>query len=151
MSYILRTWHCLNGECASEFESGAASPTCPVCKCVKVSWVPGGGHMMSPATLHNDRTVRSLAKSFGLSNLKSARQGEAAHPGVSQGKPMDERRFGPYGGIPWSDRPTAAFCPNPPNIKIAGPSDGSQKFKKHGGRIPTDIRPGLVDNRKVPV
>jgi hypothetical protein len=146
VSYIVRSWICGNPECESDFDSGDAAPTCPACGCVKVHWRPNGGHVMSAATKHNDRTIKSLANSFGLTDLKSARQGEAAHPGVRQGKPLDGMKYGAWGGIPIATTATAGFAPNPPNIKITGPSDGARKFKKNG-RIPTQVR--HVDPRKI--
>ncbi len=144
MSYIVRTYLCGNAECAAEFDSGDAAPGCPKCRNVNVSWVPRGGHVLSAATQHNDRTLKSLAGQFGLTNLRSARQGESAHPGVPQGKPLDGMRYGPHGGIPLATTCTAGFAPNPPNIRIVGPSDGKQRFKRKGP-IPTTIK--AVDPR----
>ena len=146
MSFVLRSWICLNDDCAADFDSGDAAPECPKCRNVKVQWRPAGGHIMSAATKHNDRTVKSLAASFGLSNLNSARQGEAAHPGVPQGKPLEGMRYGAYGGIPLATTCTAGFAPNPPNIKIAGPTDGAKRFRKNG-KIPTAIK--AVDPRRI--
>ncbi len=102
--------------------------------------------MLSTATKHNDRTVRGIAAQFGLTNLKSARAGEAVHPGIPQGKSLDGMRYGQYGGIKISDKPTCDFAPNPPPIHITGPSDGRHRFRKKGP-IPTRIT--AIDPRKI--
>ncbi len=63
MSFIIRTYLCGNGECAAEFDNGDPAPQCPKCGCVRVSWLPRGGNILSAATKHNDRTVKGIAES----------------------------------------------------------------------------------------
>jgi hypothetical protein len=75
MTGILRTWQCHNPRCGKVFDSWDAYPSCPGCKNVKVSWVPGGGHVMGVAP-QVDADVRSLAERYGLSDLTPTRHGE---------------------------------------------------------------------------
>ncbi len=68
---ISRDWYCLNDRCGHEFHSfDPANPPCPECGCVRVSWVPGGGHIMSMAP-RVDRNLRSIADQHGMTNLNS--------------------------------------------------------------------------------
>lgn len=156
MAYILRTWNCLNDACHGQFDSGDPAPACPDCGNVRVAWQPGGGNIMSAATKHADRTLKSVAANFGLTNLKSARQGEAAHPGIQQGKPASDRLFH---GIPWSTTPTAGFAQpgTRPTVKInAGVQENGaiRTARPARGKLPTKIErtPSgvpMIDNRKV--
>ena len=69
---VSRFWRCLNPRCGKTFHSyEKANPPCEHCGCVKVTWVPGGGHIgkVSPGY---DRTLRSLAHDYGMANLNSA-------------------------------------------------------------------------------
>jgi hypothetical protein len=67
-----------------------ANPPCPECGCIKVSWVPGGGHIgkMAPKA---DATLRSLADSFGLTNMNSPSPSRLnrAQPKIEQ-PPVDD-------------------------------------------------------------
>lgn len=65
---ISRDWQCLG--CNKQFHSYENNPECPGCGCVRVSWVPGGGHIgkIAPGA---DRTLRMLAADYGLTNLNS--------------------------------------------------------------------------------
>lgn len=143
---VLRDWSCLNPACGAIFESSDAQPRCAVCKAYKVRWRPSGGHIQSPNTNHADRTLRSVASNFGLTDLKSARAGEAAHPGVAQ--PKSE---GTYMGIPWSPRgATSGFAKAEQTVKIGAPTNGA-RFKQPSGsnKIPTQAK--FVDSRKIPL
>jgi len=81
MSGVLRTFACQNGDCGCEFDAWEAHPACPSCGCVRVGWVP---RKISVATDHAygaaalDAELKNLVDVFGLTNLKSAREGEAA-------------------------------------------------------------------------
>lgn len=67
---ISRDWVCLNRSCRHTFHSfERESPECPRCGCVRVSWVPGGGHIGTTGNI--DRTVRSLADSYGMTNINT--------------------------------------------------------------------------------
>lgn len=68
---LSRDWICENPACRKVFHSYAhGNPECPACECVRVSWVPGGGHIAakSPGI---DRTVRDLAEQYGMTNINS--------------------------------------------------------------------------------
>lgn len=71
MSYVLRTWKCLNRRCLHEFDTGEPVPHCPKCDCVRVTWVPGGGNILHARTTSLDRTIRQQADAFGMSDLNS--------------------------------------------------------------------------------
>src|SRR5215471_7320940 len=91
MTLILRTWSCLNPRCRKIFQSWEKSnPACDKCGCVKVSWVPGGGHIGKVAKAA-DATLRSAADSFGLTNLNSpsASRLNRAQPKLEQ-PPVDD-------------------------------------------------------------
>jgi len=72
---VIRTWVCLN--CSQEFDSWESNPACPSCECVRVSWVPGGGHIAG-VSRSGDAEFRALADVFRLDDLHSAKQGESA-------------------------------------------------------------------------
>lgn len=68
---ISRDWHCLNRKCGQTFHSyEKANPPCPACGCVRVSWVPGGGHIMSMAP-RMDKRLRDIADQHGMTDLNS--------------------------------------------------------------------------------
>jgi hypothetical protein len=68
---ISRDWQCLNRACAHVFHSyEPANPPCPSCGCMRVQWVPGGGHIMSVAP-RMDARIRSIADQSGKTNLNS--------------------------------------------------------------------------------
>ena len=68
---LSRDWQCLNGRCRATFHSYAhGNPTCPRCGCVRCTWVPGGGHVST--TKGFDTTLRSLAQSYGMTDINSA-------------------------------------------------------------------------------
>ena len=69
---ISRDWHCQNERCGHGFHSyDPANPPCPKCGCVRVSWVPGGGHIMGMAP-RVDARLRDIADQHGFTNLNSA-------------------------------------------------------------------------------
>ena len=68
---ISRDWRCLNDRCGETFHSFANdNPPCPQCGCVRVDWVPGGGHTMGLAP-RMDARLRSIADQHGFTNLNS--------------------------------------------------------------------------------
>lgn len=68
---LSRDWQCGNKRCGCVFHSYEHSnPPCPRCGCVRVSWVPGGGHVGSMQAL--DASLKNLAKSYGMSDINSA-------------------------------------------------------------------------------
>lgn len=83
MSEILRTWLCLNARCNAEFDAWEANPSCSRCGCVRVQWVPGGGHIANVSG-RADAEFRTLADNFNLTDMHSAVRGEAAKKVKSQ-------------------------------------------------------------------
>jgi hypothetical protein len=68
---ISRDWQCLNQKCGQIFHSfERANPPCPTCGCVRVDWVPGGGHTMSVAP-RMDARLRAISDQHGGMNLQS--------------------------------------------------------------------------------
>lgn len=68
---ISRDWICLNERCATIFHSfEKANPPCPQCGCVRVNWIPGGGHIGKVAP-RADATLKGLARDFGMSDMNS--------------------------------------------------------------------------------
>lgn len=68
---LSRDWKCLNRACGRIFHSfEKGNPPCSHCGCVKVAWVPGGGHIAktSPGI---DQTVRQLAHDYGMSDINT--------------------------------------------------------------------------------
>lgn len=69
---ISRDWRCLNDDCGHVFHSyEKANPPCPTCGCMRVDWVPAGGHILSGRTKRMDQSVRSIAAQHGMTNLNS--------------------------------------------------------------------------------
>jgi hypothetical protein len=150
MSYILRFWVCCNADCQNDFESGEPAPYCPKCDCAKTRWRPSGGHIISPATTHADRTLRSVAASYGLTDLRSAREGESAAPSLPTPKPIPGAPpLTLPGGIqvPRTFTASSSFAAMPQKIPLTRPLDGKAFNKGQGGRIPTNIK--AVDPRKL--
>jgi hypothetical protein len=77
MNGILRSWACQNSRCGREFTAWEANPMCPACQCVRVSWVPAGGHV-GGAAKGADSELRALADIFKLGDLNSAEEGRGA-------------------------------------------------------------------------
>lgn len=62
---------CLNPRCGNVFHSyEKANPPCPKCHCVRVGWVPGGGHI-AKSSPQADRTLKSLSADYGMGNINS--------------------------------------------------------------------------------
>jgi hypothetical protein len=113
--YILRSWQCLNKRCGHAFESGERYPECPRCKCVRVDWIPGGGHTAGSAPAL-DRTLRDLVSSFGLTDINSAERGRQAKK--LQPQPMSsgaQMTFAPGFAAPVTPH---AVCVPAPNVSF---------------------------------
>ena len=68
---LSRNWQCMNGRCRSVFHSyDHGNPPCPRCGCVRVTWIPGGGHVSN--VKGPDATLRSLANSYAMGDINSA-------------------------------------------------------------------------------
>ena len=74
---VIRSWQCLNGGCASTFDSWEANPECPSCRGLRVQWLPAGGHVGKTAK-GADRELRALGDLFGMTDMNSAERGRAA-------------------------------------------------------------------------
>lgn len=111
MTEIIRSWLCLNARCSKEFTAWEAHPACPSCKCVRVNWVPGGGHVAGTSRAA-DAELRTLADNYGLTDMNSARRGERAKPALVQPH-VDQRsapamQFAPgFSAVP---HPAQAVC-----------------------------------------
>ena len=143
LAWILRTWNCQNRRCGAAFDSGDPNPPCPKCGCARVSWQPGGGHIHSATTAHNDRTLKSVADRFGLTDM-------GQHGGTHAGERAEPNRRSPPRTLPYTPapgfkvpfaengRPTAGWADAPYPLKGTLPVN-SHKFKNQRGRIPTEI------------
>lgn len=68
---LSRDWQCLNGRCRTTFHSyDHGNPACPRCGCVRVNWIPGGGHIHSVKAL--DASLKALAANYGMTDINSA-------------------------------------------------------------------------------
>jgi hypothetical protein len=74
---VIRSWNCLNARCAHGFTSWEPNPSCPLCKCVRVSWQPAGGHVGGSGR-DADRELRVLADMFKMGDMNSAQEGQGA-------------------------------------------------------------------------
>lgn len=83
MAEILRSWLCLNSRCGSQFNAWEENPPCTKCGCVRVQWVPAGGHVRNVAG-GADAEFRALADAFNMNDMHSAVRGEAAKKIKSQ-------------------------------------------------------------------
>ena len=80
------TWLCLNDECSSVFDANQRNPSCPNCGNVKLTRTVPQIAIRHENTTNADSTLRRIAGNYGLTNLRSAREGEAAHPGTGSTK-----------------------------------------------------------------
>jgi hypothetical protein len=87
MADIKRSWRCLNSRCCEAFDAWEANPSCPKCQCVRVEWVPGGGHVAGTAKAC-DSELRALADAFRMPDMNSARRDQAAKQ-IQPQRPMD--------------------------------------------------------------
>lgn len=118
MSGIIRSWQCLNARCAKDFTSWEPNPECPACKCVRVEWIPGGGHVAGTARAA-DAELRTLADNFGLTNINSARRDERSKPIAAPSNVAQNRQsamqFAPgFAAVP--DMSRAACVPSLANV-----------------------------------
>jgi len=90
MTGIIRSWQCKNTRCNCAFDSWEANPACPKCQCVRVGWIPGGGHIAGTAA-SCDADLRALADCFRMTDIHSsarggyAKQGQIKHPRAADG------------------------------------------------------------------
>jgi hypothetical protein len=111
MAEILRSWLCLNVRCNSEFDAWEENPPCTECGCVRVQWLPGGGHTQHTAGAA-DAEFRALADAFKMTDMHSAVRGEAAKKVKSQPY-VDQQSAAPHQFAPGFSavaHPTQAVC-----------------------------------------
>jgi len=77
MSGVIRSWQCQNSRCQKAFDSWEPNPACPSCKCVRVGWIPGGGHIAGTVKAA-DAELRALADVFRMTDMHSAQEGRGA-------------------------------------------------------------------------
>ena len=111
MTDIIRSWQCQNSRCAKEFTAWENYPACPGCGCVRVQWIPGGGHVAGTAKAA-DAELRALADVFKMSDINSAHRDERAKPKLqpqaNPGRSVPNVQFAP--GFTAPINPTAAQC-----------------------------------------
>ena len=140
---ILRSWACLNGNCVTVFDAWEAAPACPQCGCVRVSWVPGGGHIGKAAGAV-DAEFRALADCFGMTDMASG--GARAMPKVAQpavdpnGAPM--KNFG--NGFACVPHPERAVC-----VPSAIPVTSKVKIETGNRLARSRSDPGIAWNTRV--
>ncbi len=111
MAEILRSWLCLNSRCGATFDAWEENPPCTQCGCVRVQWIPGGGHVQGTAG-HADAEFRALADAFKMTDMHSAVRGEAAKKMKSQ-PVVDQRSTQPHQFAPGFSavaHPSQAVC-----------------------------------------
>lgn len=121
---IYRTYGC--NECDIEFTTADEEPACLKCQ-GEVAWIPQAGHggIISGSTRSTDAYFRHQAQRYGMSDLHSARAGEAMAP-----RPKSPSRVEPFEIMP--------------GIKASIPLDGSgqpisgvMNFKPTAGMQPS--------------
>lgn len=122
---VLRSWQCLNGRCEQTFDDWEANPACPDCGCVRVSWIPGGGHVAGTAKAA-DAELRALADNFGMTDMNSAQRDQRAKPGLPSAPPIDRHApsvsFAPGFSSPLvrdqQGQPVATCLPSTSNVNF---------------------------------
>jgi len=111
MTEIIRSWQCQNSRCAQEFTAWEQYPACPGCGCVRVQWIPGGGHVQGTAKAA-DAELRALADCFKMTDINSAHRDERAKPKLAPqhnaGRSVPNVQFAP--GFTAPINPNAAQC-----------------------------------------
>jgi DNA-directed RNA polymerase subunit RPC12/RpoP len=74
------SYRCLNSTCRSEFTLWTdEAQSCPKCRSERIRWIPCSVNIASKSP-GVDKDLRAIADGMGLSNLRSAREGESAMP-----------------------------------------------------------------------
>jgi hypothetical protein len=139
MADIIRSWLCLNARCRSQFDAWDANPACPKCECVRVQWVPGGGHVAGSAKAA-DAELRALADCFKLGDINSARRDERAKPALKQ-PPVDRSQtmqFAPgFASVPYARDAAGKVYP------VCQPSAQDVSFKVRSAARAAQDRTGV--------
>lgn len=83
---VIRTFLCRR--CRFEADYSVDNPRCQKCGATRMQWIPGGGHPQKQLR-RNDSIMRGLAETYGLTNMKTAREGECVMPNPEPTKPYD--------------------------------------------------------------
>lgn len=140
---LSRNWRCLNPACGKEFHSyERGNPECTFCRCVKVAWIPGGGHIGAKAP-GIDKTLRALAADYGLSNLNSVSPSRQAQAKVMPAAPA----AGSYGTKQWAPGFSSEVYANPHCQSSSTPINlrGFQPVGRVMPRSGSIATPGLRD------
>lgn len=143
---ISRDFRCSNPECMQEFHTFEKVPECPYCHCVRVDWIPGGGHTAKVAP-RADKTQRFFADAYGMSDMNSPSPSRLNRtmPAVPQ-KPFDM-----FNGMPIHFAPGFS---SPISSQPGGTCTVSSSPIDMRGRIPvgsvTQGRDGSPVNNPVP-
>lgn len=141
---ISRNWQCLNRRCGATFHSyEKGNPECPQCGCVRVSWVPGGGHLAKTST-SADLVLKSLAHDYGMNNINSpspSRLNRAApkYDGAVADPGLGVKHFAP--GFSSHVSPNGATCsPSLEPVSLRGQQPVGRSFS------PSNSVPGPIAN-----
>lgn len=93
---VRRTFTCQR--CNGENDYWEDKPRCKVCGSRKLDWLPKGGHILKELPKANGY-FRKMADTYGLTNLKDAREGEAMMPTPPATKPYDGPGYQPMQGV----------------------------------------------------
>jgi hypothetical protein len=135
------TWLCLNDNCQMVFSSLDRPPVCPQCGSVKVTGTVAQVSVRHNTTTHADRVLRDVASQYKLTNLRTAREGESAHPGYAAAKEFPNApplSVGMGMQVPRTMTPSASFAKMPSQMTGFLPTHA--QFKKPKGGIPTNVR-----------
>lgn len=123
------------GRIFHSFEKG--NPPCNYCGCVKVAWVPGGGHVAKVAP-SADATLKSLARDYGMSNINSA-----SHSRLGRAMPKYEQKR--------ADMPTMNFAPGF-SAPVSSAGATCQETEARGNNVVGKVTVGrtLPASRSVP-
>ena len=140
MEGVLRTWLCQNAKCGAAFDSWDKYPPCTQCGCVRVTWMPAGGHIGNSAKAF-DTTLRELADAFKMTDIASAKEGERAMPKLKPQTMHDQgnaMQFAPgFVGAPYqldaAGRAHAVCQPSAANVNFKVTVPQGQRLAK--GRI----------------
>ena len=75
---IVRSYSCLNRRCQHAFDSTLDHPPCPLCRGLRVQWVPKPVAIRGSRMAAIDATARGLADDFGLTNFRTPEAGKPA-------------------------------------------------------------------------
>lgn len=145
MADIKRSWRCLNSRCGEAFDAWEQNPECPSCHCVRVEWVPGGGHIAGTAKAC-DAELRALADAFRLPDMASARRGEAAKRPMAQQPVARDAPAMSFGGgfVAQVDPNRGAQC-----VPTANRMDFKTKVGIGNKLAPSKVFPGVGTNTTI--